>query len=265
MKKQQLNKKLYDLHLNIANAWGNSWHYIQDTIEAKLNKLISVKYEGLETNLRKLTQKQTRTPSTQHNVYPRVINKTNITFTNNEPTLLNKGLKYNLHRKNENWLTNLALEAETAINLIPITDRDYYRKQLSNHITQLQCHKRNKNLKFTHNSHMEWTTMKTITAKLKKNNAIVTSADKGNTIVILPSTMCQEKIQNFIDKKNFRTSNTNPTQTSQKQIRKIINSSPKLINSNAKWKYINLNPSAPTITGLVKLHKSNLSIRAQLV
>jgi len=47
MKKQQLNKKLYYLHLNIANTWGNPWCYIQDTIETKLNKLIGEKYERL--------------------------------------------------------------------------------------------------------------------------------------------------------------------------------------------------------------------------
>jgi len=90
-----------------------------------------------------------------------------------------------------------------AINLLPITDREYYTKQVSNHITQLQRHKSNKNLKFTHNPHMEWNTMKAITAKLKKNNAIVTSANKGNTIVILPSTLYQEKTQDFVDKNNF--------------------------------------------------------------
>jgi len=50
---------------------------------------------------------------------------------------------------------------------------------------------------------MEWNTMKAITAKLKKNNAIVTSANKGNTIVILPSTLYQEKTQDFVDKNNF--------------------------------------------------------------
>ena len=83
IKKQQLNKKLYYLHLNIANAWGNSWYYIQDTIEAKLNELLNEKYERLETKLQKLSQEQTRTPKTHHNFYPRVVNKSNITFTNN--------------------------------------------------------------------------------------------------------------------------------------------------------------------------------------
>jgi len=193
MKKQKLKKKLYYLHLNAANTWGSTWYYIQDTIEAKLNKLISEKYEKLGKKLQMLTQEQTVAPKTHHSFYPRVVNKSNITFTNDEVTLLNKGLKYNLHRKKGKWLTNLALEAEKAINLLPFTDREYYRKQVSNHVTQLQ--QNSKPLRHNHNTHIEWKTLKTITAKLKKNDAIVTSADKGNTIVILPSTLYQEKIQ----------------------------------------------------------------------
>jgi hypothetical protein len=153
IKKQQLNKKLYYLHLNVANTWGNTWYYIQDTIEPKLNKLISEKYERLGTKLQKLAQEQTVTPKTHHNFYPRVVNKSSITFTNDEITLLNKGLKYNLHRKKGKWLTNLALEAETDINLLPFTDREYYRKQVSNHITQLQ--QNSKTLTSTHNPHIE--------------------------------------------------------------------------------------------------------------
>ena len=206
-----------------------------------------------------LTQEQTVAPKTHHSFYPRVVNKSNITFTNDEITLLNKGLKYNLHRKKGKWLTNLALEAETAINLLPLTDREYYRKQVSNHITQLQLN--SKPLRHTHNPHIEWKTLKTITAKLKKNDAIVTAADKGNTIVILPSTLYQEKIQNLIDKNNFRNSNTNPTKKFQKQVRNAINNSPKLINPNDKWKYINQNPTATSIRSLVKLHKPDLPIR----
>jgi hypothetical protein len=34
-----------------------------------------------------------------------------------------------------------------------------------------------------------------------------------------------------------------------------------LINKNSRWKYINLNPSAPTIKGLIKLHKIDQPIR----
>jgi len=40
-----------------------------------------------------------------------------------------------------------------------------------------------------------------------------------------------------------------------------VNHSPNLIPPNSKWKFINLNPSAPTIKGLIKLHKPDQPIR----
>jgi hypothetical protein len=86
---------------------------------------------------------------------------------------------------------------------------------------------------------------------------MITTADKGNSVVILPIQQYNTKIQNFIDKHNFQTSAVNPTKTFQNQIRKTINHSTTLITQNSKWKFINLNPSAPTIKGLIKPHKPN--------
>jgi hypothetical protein len=51
--------------------------------------------------------------------------------------LLNKGLKYNLHQKPKNWLTNLALEAETAINLLEIRLRDHFRFLVAHNLQTL--------------------------------------------------------------------------------------------------------------------------------
>jgi hypothetical protein len=80
-------------------------------------------------------------------------------------------------------------------------------------------------------------------------------------MVILPIQQYQLKIQNFIDTNNFRTSATNPTKTFQNQIRKTINNTTKLIYPDSRYKFINLNPSAPTIRGLIKLHKADQPIR----
>ena len=68
------------------------------------------KYKSLDTKINKLVQTQTNNPNTNIQFYPRVINKTNISFTDDELTLLNKGLKYNLSQKRKHWLSNLALE-----------------------------------------------------------------------------------------------------------------------------------------------------------
>jgi len=258
MKKHQLNRQLYHLHLRLANTWGNSRHYISDTIKTKLETLMKGKYRRLEQKLLNLSQNQVKTPAEHCTFYPRVINNTDITFSDNEITLLNKGFKYNLHQKKRQWLTDIALEAETTINSLPTADRPYYRKQVATCITQLHIHNNNK---FSHKTHAEWSTMPTIKAKLRKNNAVVTSADKGNTLVILASAQYQEKLRDFTDNNNFQISNTDPTKTFQKHTRKVINISTNLINPDSRWKYTNLNPSAPTIRGLMKIHKREQPIR----
>jgi len=99
MKKQQINLKLYRLQLSLANTWGNSWHYIQDTIKDKLKRTIGSKYKTLDDKLHRLAQQQTITPKEPHTFFPRVVNNTDITFSKNELSLLNKGLKYNLHKR----------------------------------------------------------------------------------------------------------------------------------------------------------------------
>jgi hypothetical protein len=70
-----------------------------------------------ETNTRTNT-----TPRVHHSFHPRVVNNTDITFSNKEIELLEKGPKYNIHHKKKHWLTNLALKAETAISLLHMND-----------------------------------------------------------------------------------------------------------------------------------------------
>ena len=202
--------------------------------------------------------KRTYIVSTMNNsikFYPRVVNKTNINFTNNEISLLEKGPKYNLHSRKNNWLTTLALEAETAITSLPTSDRDYYRKQFANRIEKLYKSIPHKN------THPEVRTVKSIQSKLKNNEAVIASADKRNSLVILPIHQYESKIQDVIDTNNFRTSSSEPTKTFQSQVRKTINHSPNLIPPSSKWKLINLNPSTPSIKGLIKLHKPDHPIR----
>jgi hypothetical protein len=55
--------------------------------------------------------------------------------------------------------------------------------------------------------------------KLKNNSVMITKVDKGNAIV-LPVQQYETKIQNFLDANNSYTSNTDPTNTFQNQIRK---------------------------------------------
>jgi cobalamin-dependent methionine synthase I len=137
MRKQQLNLRLYRLHLILANTWDNTWHYTQHTINGKLDRIAHAKYQALNHKLHSLTKEQTITPRVHHSFYPRVVNNTDITFSNKEAELLEKAPKYNLHHKKKHWLTNFTLEAETAIYMLPVTDQDYFRNQVSDHLQKI--------------------------------------------------------------------------------------------------------------------------------
>jgi hypothetical protein len=46
--------------------------------------------------------------SVKQDFHPKVINNTEITFTDHEMALLQKGPKYKLHAKEKDWIQNLA-------------------------------------------------------------------------------------------------------------------------------------------------------------
>jgi hypothetical protein len=153
------------------------------------------------------------------------MNDTNIQFTEQEMALLHKGLKYNLHTKCKNWLENLALEVEAAISQLPTSDQDVYRKLIAERVSNLHQNNHPPTQKAQH----EVNTIKSIRSKLQRNNATVTRADKGNTLVILPTQQYDSKIHNFIESNNFKITPTDPTKTYQALVWKTMNTSKTLI------------------------------------
>jgi hypothetical protein len=90
--------------------------------------------------------------------------------------------------------------------------------------------------------------------------ATIAKADNSNSLVITPSEQYEGKIKNFIDENKFHITDADPTKTFQNQVQKTVKQSKCLIPPNSTWKYTNLNPSAPSIKGLIKLHKPDLPI-----
>jgi hypothetical protein len=109
-------------------------------------------------------------------------------------------------------------------------------------------------------SHPEFLVIRSIQEKLRKNDAMITRADKGNTVVILPIHQYETKLHNFIHNNDLHTCTTAPTPTFQNQIRTTIRQSQALIPKECRWKYINMNPSAHSINGLIKMHKPDQPI-----
>ena len=156
--------------------------------------------------------------------YPRVVNNTDISFSHSELALLGKGLKYNIRSKEKNWIQNLALEVKTATTQLPP-----HHKMVADHIHTLQQNKSS-----IHDTHPEARQIKSLKTKLSDNKAMITPADKVNSLVILPVQQYKSKIQNFLHKNNFQTAPTDPTNSFQVQIRKTVKESKTLIPQDSK-------------------------------
>jgi len=76
-----------------------------------------------------------------------------------------------------------------------------------------------------------------------------------NSLMILPVNQYDSKITIFIRANNFHTTERDPTKTFQSQVRKVVTDSKTLIPQEIKWKYVTMNPTAPTIKGLITMRK----------
>ena len=157
------------------------------------------------------------------------------------------------NKQPRNWTQSLVLEAETAITQLPPNERDVYRRQVADRIKKQQNP--------SDKTHPETRLIKSIRNKLVENNAMVTWADKGNSLVILPTPHYGNKIEDFLSGNNFQTIAADPTNTFQTQVRNTVKQSKTLIPEDSRWKYINMNTSAPSIKGLIKIHKQDQPIR----
>jgi hypothetical protein len=115
--------------------------------------------------------------------------------------------------------------------------------------------------RYTKHDYIGWNALKTLRHKINQNQLIITKADKGNTLVILYKDDYNKKIKEFIEKNNFTKLPHDIMNKLQQNIQNKINKCDKIINTNNKWKYINMNLTAPQIHGTLKLHKQNKPIR----
>jgi hypothetical protein len=151
-----LNQELYNIYLRAAQEWGSTWHIIQESILESINMEMEMKYRSLEEKLNKLILKQNNKPNFNTQFYPRVMNETEIEFSNEEMTMLNKGLKYNLSHKKMQWLSNLAFEAESTIALLPTQEQDYLRYQVAHNLQILYKHEKEQHKKPQQKSRYEY-------------------------------------------------------------------------------------------------------------
>jgi hypothetical protein len=100
-----------------------------------------------------------------------------------------------------------------------------------------------------------------IKEELDSNGAIISKADKGNSVVIIYQNIYHEKIMKLIGNNYLTSIKGDFTKGFQKELRSSINERHQIIQNDIKWKYINQNPSSPTISGLIKIHSVDSPVR----
>jgi hypothetical protein len=100
-KKQQLNERLYRLHLECETLWPTTWHLIQSPIDSNIQQQMENHYNRLNRKLDHLLRKQPKhTTHAHHNeechFYTWVQNLTNIKFNKEEMQLLKYGFNYSI-------------------------------------------------------------------------------------------------------------------------------------------------------------------------
>ena len=152
--------------------------------------------------------------------YTRLQNLTSIKLNSDETELLNKGLKYNLpvHTSNFSRKHIIAeiLSAETVVKAIPDQhEQNKVRFLINDKFNKIiDRHNINKNIHSVSSANYkkERKTLINLKKKLTDNHALVTKADKGNTVVIMDTNTYNEKIQDFIADNNIVRLTSDPTE-----------------------------------------------------
>ena len=75
-----------------------------------------------------------------------------------------------------------------------------------------------------------------------RQEAMIARADKGNSLVILPTAQYETKVEDFIQTNHFQSSAKDPTKSLQTHVRKVVNNSKTLIPPRFQMEVFKLKP-----------------------
>ena len=260
--KQHLNQRLYWAHLEAAKMYKGMWQHALIHIDETLNGIMEHKYHNLNEKIRILecstqykhrTYKQHNTPKVQQ---PRIINLTNKTLTEEQVNILNKGPQYAMESNPQVCINDIIIETESAIKNIEPKWQDTYRFMAGKHIKRIkEKYKRNP----LHRHQIK--IIKKLKMEMNRDGIKIMNADKSKAMVLIDSKQCLNKVYNFLKDNNIASIQKDPTTKFHKQIQKIIQLCPHLIDTRAHRFLTQMLPKASSLNVLIKTHKENMPIR----
>lgn len=260
-KKQNLYEQLYKLHLEILNdKLESKMEHNNEKFKYELGIKLRAKQENLDRKLHKLMSEKHKSyeqdTENKHKFHTRTKNLTKINLNLNEIRVLDKGLKHNLGSSynNANNLKQTIVDCERAIAFIHPAERNHTRHLLLEKLNKVK----NNPLKV---NQYEAKTIKNLKKKLKDNDILTLKADKGNAVVLMYKADYIEKTVDFLKTNNINEIKKDPTTKYQNNIKSAIKKIDLIMNNSDKLKIINMNPKAPNLRALPKIHKDNVPIR----
>lgn len=265
-KKSMLNTLLYKTYLELSNAVHPSQ---LDSMVDKINALVFKAIKNKKSVLRKKLNRLVNEQKSKEDVvlfdfkfFPRIVNNTKIVFDSHEQTVLEKGLNYNLPKMGKKRLFDEIINAECAIKAIPqAEDREAARVSFSNKLKRKQSHPNHNSIYLSNSQRRDLEALKRIKQKLLDNHAMLCKCDKGNSTVVLYKQDYISKVNDFIQNNEVTQINHDPTAKFQRKIKTLINKSNVLFSDNEIKHLKAMNPTAPSLRGLPKVHKPNVPIR----
>lgn len=188
-----------------------------------------------------------------HTFHQRVVNLSNVQFSNSEFSLLEKGLKYNMQPAlSKKPLESLAVDSEIAI--VRGKKDEGVKHQVALHIKQSLS---SSNMLPNSGDVGIYRSLKN---KVDRNDLVISKADKGNTVVILDRNSYDQKVTDIIQGSDFQQLVSDPTKVFSSEL-KHMTENVSYIEPNSLKYVVPMNPRAPMLYGLPKIHKINVPIR----
>jgi hypothetical protein len=159
-----------------------TWAHIQEQIDTNIHIIMNAVYQHLN---KKLDQLQTRmqdhkyTTNKQHQLYPRIINLSDATFSTEQINTLNLGLDFALEQTPLKNIDKLRVETENAITHLNPSIQNFFRHRAATVINQI-AHTSNNNMQHKRHQYI----LSGIRDKLQENNLTTARADKSKAMAI---------------------------------------------------------------------------------
>ncbi|XP_062700128.1 uncharacterized protein LOC134284823 [Aedes albopictus] len=247
----------YSLHLKLAKDYPESFPNFLTKVKVaefceseRKRKLLDKKLKALKMQNPKFTCSSTQPQNTTQELTGLVVNRSSEQFTEEQLTLLNKGLNYAVHSKPDSTQTIIDIETAINTNNLQTPQIQEIRTQTANTIQNTQQNKLNK-------EHLK---EQRIIKELNQKPVFYLKADKGNKTVIMNKEDYDEIMNNKIQNGPYRKQRTDPLPGLVRRVDKTLKESTPVLGSVIK-SLKESNPSLPRIKGLPKVHKPGNEMR----